>query len=129
MRLRENVLSREAHTCWLSGLHGCRVPDELWKMPLPESDCDSSPFRYLFPRQLLVKHFWTPKQQIDFLDIYHGLRKQSHSEIIAHLGRVGDLVSDEKLRWHLTDLCAKVPARALEAASTKAAYKQLSGSF
>ncbi|XP_055483143.1 LETM1 domain-containing protein 1 isoform X2 [Psammomys obesus] len=63
---------------------------------------------YLFPRQLLVKHFWTPKQQIDFLDIYHGLRKQSHSEIVTHLGRVGALVSDERLRWHLTDLCAKV---------------------
>ncbi|XP_040609736.1 LETM1 domain-containing protein 1 isoform X3 [Mesocricetus auratus] len=63
---------------------------------------------YLFPRQLLVKHFWTPKQQIDFLDIYHSLRKQSHSEIITHLERASALVSDERLRWHLTDLCTKV---------------------
>ncbi|XP_057647264.1 LETM1 domain-containing protein 1 isoform X3 [Chionomys nivalis] len=63
---------------------------------------------YLFPRQLLVKHFWTPKQQIDFLDIYHSLRKQSHSEIIAYLERASALVSDERLRWHLTDVCTKV---------------------
>lgn len=67
-----------------------------------------SPCRYLFPRQLLVKHFWTPKQQIDFLDIYHSLRKQSHSEIIAYLERASALVSDERLRWHLTDVCTKV---------------------
>lgn len=66
------------------------------------------PCRYLFPRQLLVKHFWTPKQQIDFLDIYHSLRKQSHSEIITHLERASALVSDERLRWHLKDLCTKV---------------------
>lgn len=66
------------------------------------------PSRYLFPRQLLVKHFWTPKQQIDFLDIYHSLRKQSHSEIIAYLERASALVSDERLRWHLTDVCTKV---------------------
>ncbi|MEJ1271226.1 LETM1 domain containing 1 [Cricetulus griseus] len=65
-------------------------------------------WRYLFPRQLLVKHFWTPKQQIDFLDIYHSLRKQSHSEIITHLERASALVSDERLRWHLKDLCTKV---------------------
>ncbi|KAM5289017.1 LETM1 domain-containing protein 1 isoform 1-T1 [Ctenodactylus gundi] len=63
---------------------------------------------YLFPRQLLVKHFWTPKQQIDFLDIYHGLRKQSHSEVISYLERVIPLVSDTGLRWRLTDLCTKI---------------------
>ncbi|EDL86943.1 rCG50860, isoform CRA_b [Rattus norvegicus] len=63
---------------------------------------------YLFPRQLLVKHFWTPKQQIDFLDIYHGFRRRSHLEIITHLRRASALVSNEKLRWHLEDLCTKV---------------------
>lgn len=65
-------------------------------------------FRYLFPRQLLIKHFWTPKQEIDFLDIYHGLRKQSHSEILRNLERVIPLISDAGLQWHLTDLCTKV---------------------
>uniref|UniRef100_A0A8D2CYV5 LETM1 domain containing 1 n=1 Tax=Sciurus vulgaris TaxID=55149 RepID=A0A8D2CYV5_SCIVU len=64
--------------------------------------------RYLFPRQLLIKHFWTPKQQIDFLDIYHGLRKQSHSEILSNLEMVIPLISDAGLRWHLTTLCNKI---------------------
>ncbi|XP_044917739.1 LETM1 domain-containing protein 1 isoform X6 [Felis catus] len=63
---------------------------------------------YLFPRQLLIQHFWTPKQQIDFLDIYHALRKQSHPEILGYLERVIPLVSDAGLRWHMTELCTKI---------------------
>lgn len=68
----------------------------------------SFPLRYLFPRQLLIQHFWTPKQQIDFLDIYHALRKQSHPEIICYLESVIPLISDAGLRWHMTELCTKV---------------------
>ncbi|XP_073069618.1 LETM1 domain-containing protein 1 isoform X1 [Manis javanica] len=63
---------------------------------------------YLFPRQLLIQHFWTPKQQIDFLDIYHALRKQSHPEIICYLESVIPLISDAGLRWHMTELCTKI---------------------
>ncbi|XP_038294101.1 LETM1 domain-containing protein 1 isoform X5 [Canis lupus baileyi] len=63
---------------------------------------------YLFPRQLLIQHFWTPKQQIDFLDIYHALRKQSHPEILCYLEKVIPLVSDAGLRWHMTELCTKI---------------------
>ena len=65
-------------------------------------------FRYLFPRQLLIQHFWTPKQQIDFLDIYHALRKQSHPEILCYLEKAVPLISDAALQWHMTELCAKV---------------------
>ncbi|XP_016056774.1 PREDICTED: LETM1 domain-containing protein 1 isoform X3 [Miniopterus natalensis] len=63
---------------------------------------------YLFPRQLLVKHFWTPKQQIDFLDIYHAIRKQSHPEILCYLEKVTPLISDTGLQWHMTELCTKI---------------------
>lgn len=78
-------------------------------MPVSASDIGIPfPFRYLFPRQLLIQHFWTPKQQIDFLDIYHARRKQSHPEILCHLEKVIPLVSDAGLRWHLTELCTKV---------------------
>lgn len=70
--------------------------------------CCSFPFRYLFPRQLLIRHFWTPKQQIDFLNIYHDIRKKSHPEILRYLERVIPLISDEGLQWHMTELCAKV---------------------
>ncbi|XP_026357652.1 LETM1 domain-containing protein 1 isoform X2 [Ursus americanus] len=62
---------------------------------------------YLFPRQLLIQHFWTPRQQIDFLDIYHARRKQSHPEILCHLEKALPLVSDAGLRWHMTELCTK----------------------
>nr|XP_005908746.1 PREDICTED: LETM1 domain-containing protein 1 isoform X1 [Bos mutus] len=63
---------------------------------------------YLFPRQLLIQHFWTPKQQIDFLDIYHALRKQSHPEILCYLEKVVPLISDAGLQWHMTELCTKM---------------------
>ncbi|XP_036092507.1 LETM1 domain-containing protein 1 isoform X2 [Rousettus aegyptiacus] len=63
---------------------------------------------YLFPRQLLIKHFWTAKQQIDFLDIYHALRKQSHPEILCYLEKIIPLISDARLRWHVTVLCTKL---------------------
>ncbi|KAM8778666.1 LETM1 domain-containing protein 1 isoform 2-T2 [Rhynchonycteris naso] len=63
---------------------------------------------YLFPRQLLIQHFWTPKQQIDFLDIYHAIRKQSHPEILCYLEKIIPLISDEELQWHMTELCTKI---------------------
>ncbi|XP_066121149.1 LETM1 domain-containing protein 1 isoform X1 [Saccopteryx bilineata] len=63
---------------------------------------------YLFPRQLLIQHFWTPKQQIDFLNIYHAIRKQSHPEILCYLEKIIPLISDEGLQWHMTELCAKI---------------------
>lgn len=78
---------------------------------MPVSASDSAipfHFRYLFPRQLLIKHFWTAKQQIDFLDIYHALRKQSHPEILCYLEKIIPLISDARLRWHVTVLCTKV---------------------
>ncbi|XP_066210108.1 LETM1 domain-containing protein 1 isoform X1 [Saccopteryx leptura] len=63
---------------------------------------------YLFPRQLLIQHFWTPKQQIDFLNIYHAIRKQSHPDILCYLEKIIPLISDEGLQWHMTELCAKI---------------------
>lgn len=78
-------------------------------MPVSASDfVIPFPLRYLFPRQLLIQHFWTPKQQIDFLDIYHALRKQSHPEILCYLEKIIPLISDVGLRWHMTELCTKV---------------------
>ncbi|GAB5573778.1 LETM1 domain-containing protein 1 isoform X4 [Prionailurus iriomotensis] len=77
---------------------------------------------YLFPRQLLIQHFWTPKQQIDFLDIYHALRKQSHPEILGYLERVIPLVSDAGLRWHMTELCTKKSLESSHASHTLSAF-------
>ncbi|XP_007956366.1 LETM1 domain-containing protein 1 [Orycteropus afer afer] len=63
---------------------------------------------YLFPRQLLIRHFWTPKQQRDFLDIYHALQKQSHPEILSSLEKTVPVIADAGLRWHLAELCSKI---------------------
>ncbi|XP_006870106.1 PREDICTED: LETM1 domain-containing protein 1 isoform X2 [Chrysochloris asiatica] len=63
---------------------------------------------YFFPRQLLVRHFWTPKQQTEFLDIYHTLQRQSHPEILTCLEMTIPAISDAGLRWHLTEVCNKI---------------------
>ncbi|XP_020821772.1 LETM1 domain-containing protein 1 isoform X2 [Phascolarctos cinereus] len=63
---------------------------------------------YLYPRQLLIQHFWTSKQQLEFLDVYHSQRKQSHPKILNCLERAIPLISNTALRWHFTQLCTKV---------------------
>ncbi|XP_072510801.1 LETM1 domain-containing protein 1 isoform X2 [Notamacropus eugenii] len=63
---------------------------------------------YLYPRQLLIQHFWTSKQQLEFLDIYHARRKQSHPEILNCLEKAIPLISNTALQRHFTQLCNKV---------------------
>ncbi|XP_074082014.1 LETM1 domain-containing protein 1 isoform X2 [Macrotis lagotis] len=63
---------------------------------------------YLYPRQLLIQHFWTSEQQLEFLDDYHARRKKSHPEILYCLEKTIPLVSDTTLQQHLTLLCTKV---------------------
>lgn len=83
---------------------------------------------YLFPRQLLIRHFWTPKQQIDFLDIYHAFRKQAHPEIISYLEKASPLIADGGLRWRLTDLCNKIQRGMHPAVQDLLALRQCFGS-
>ncbi|XP_027700054.1 LETM1 domain-containing protein 1 isoform X1 [Vombatus ursinus] len=63
---------------------------------------------YLYPRQLLIQHFWTSKQQLEFLDIYHSQRKKSHPEILNCLEKAIPSISNTALQRHFTQLCAKV---------------------
>ncbi|KAM4796047.1 LETM1 domain-containing protein 1 [Rhinophrynus dorsalis] len=63
---------------------------------------------YFFPRQLLIRHFWTPKQQEEFLDVYHGMRVQVYSEILDHLLQAVPKVSDKPLRNQMLQLCTQV---------------------
>ncbi|XP_068948644.1 LETM1 domain-containing protein 1 isoform X2 [Petaurus breviceps papuanus] len=67
---------------------------------------------YLYPRQLLIQHFWTSKQQMEFLDIYHARRKQSHPEILNCLEKAIPLISNAALQQHFTYLCTKVQSGA-----------------
>uniref|UniRef100_A0A8C8SKV9 LETM1 domain containing 1 n=1 Tax=Pelusios castaneus TaxID=367368 RepID=A0A8C8SKV9_9SAUR len=67
---------------------------------------------YLFPRQLLIRHFWTPKQQLEFLNIYHGLRREVYPEIIDGVVHVTRFLADQQLRDQMQELCTKVQSGA-----------------
>nr|XP_020473470.1 LETM1 domain-containing protein 1 isoform X2 [Monopterus albus] len=63
---------------------------------------------YCFPRQLLIPHFWTPKQQVEFRGRYHSLRAQHHWAVLKGLENRSCHVKDSQLQSRLKDLCAKV---------------------
>lgn len=64
--------------------------------------------RYFFPRQLLIPHFWTPRQQVEFRALYHSLRARHHWPVLRALKERSYEVKTGKLQIHLEDLCAKV---------------------
>ncbi|XP_042348545.1 LETM1 domain-containing protein 1 [Plectropomus leopardus] len=61
---------------------------------------------YFFPRQVLIPHFWTPKQRVEFQALYHSLRVQHHQPVLKGLENAQ--VKDGHLQSRLKDLCAKV---------------------
>ena len=64
--------------------------------------------RYFFPRQLLIPHFWTPRQQVEFRGVYNSLRAQHHWPVLNSLENTSQQVKDRQLQRRLTDLCTKV---------------------
>ncbi|XP_053564194.1 LETM1 domain-containing protein 1 [Bombina bombina] len=63
---------------------------------------------YLFPRQLLIRHFWTSKQQEEFLDIYHGMRTEVYADILDNLSKAVPRVPEQLLREKMFQLCTQV---------------------
>ncbi|XP_056158198.1 LETM1 domain-containing protein 1 [Lampris incognitus] len=63
---------------------------------------------YFFPRQLLIRHFWTPKQLMEFRGLYHSFRAQHHMAVLKGLEKTGFQVKDGHLQSRLKDLCVKV---------------------
>uniref|UniRef100_A0A8C9SGD5 LETM1 domain containing 1 n=1 Tax=Scleropages formosus TaxID=113540 RepID=A0A8C9SGD5_SCLFO len=63
---------------------------------------------YLFPRQLLIRHFWTPQQQVEFQGIYHACRAQKYASILKGLMKAVPDINDRQLQSKLLDLCNKV---------------------
>uniref|UniRef100_A0A8C5LP79 LETM1 domain containing 1 n=1 Tax=Leptobrachium leishanense TaxID=445787 RepID=A0A8C5LP79_9ANUR len=63
---------------------------------------------YFFPRQLLIRHFWTTKQQEEFLDVYHSLRMESYRDILDNLSGAIPQISDQSLQSRMLHLCAQV---------------------
>ncbi|XP_023690769.1 LETM1 domain-containing protein 1 [Paramormyrops kingsleyae] len=67
---------------------------------------------YFFPRQLLIRHFWTPRQQVEFQRIYHSRRAENHVAILTGLTKTVPAVGDSRLQSRLLDLCNKVQSGA-----------------
>ncbi|XP_026055722.1 LETM1 domain-containing protein 1 isoform X1 [Carassius auratus] len=63
---------------------------------------------YLYPRQLLIRHFWTPQQLVEFQGVYHAQRAQHHWAIIKGMESTSTSVQDSRLRSRLSELCSKV---------------------
>uniref|UniRef100_A0A8C3UUY1 Letm1 RBD domain-containing protein n=1 Tax=Catharus ustulatus TaxID=91951 RepID=A0A8C3UUY1_CATUS len=77
--------------------------------PLP---CPKSPLlplpRYFFPRQLLIRHFWTPSQQLEFLDAYARTRRDSYPDVLWGLALAAGSLPEPQPRELLQQLCAQV---------------------
>uniref|UniRef100_A0A3Q3XAX5 Letm1 RBD domain-containing protein n=1 Tax=Mola mola TaxID=94237 RepID=A0A3Q3XAX5_MOLML len=61
---------------------------------------------YFFPRQLLIPHFWTPAQRVEFRGLYHCVRARHHRPVLKGLQNTSRPLKDGQNR--LKDLCAKV---------------------
>ncbi|XP_071990902.1 LETM1 domain-containing protein 1 isoform X2 [Engystomops pustulosus] len=63
---------------------------------------------YLFPRQLLIRHFWTPKQQREFLEIYHNKRKDVYEDVLDSLLKSISALPEPKLQDRIHQLVTQV---------------------
>ncbi|KAM3935239.1 LETM1 domain-containing protein 1 [Leptodactylus fuscus] len=63
---------------------------------------------YLFPRQLLIRHFWTPKQQEEFLQIYHNKRKDVYEDVLDSLLKSLSCVPEQTLQEQILLLVTQV---------------------
>ncbi|XP_008291879.1 LETM1 domain-containing protein 1 [Stegastes partitus] len=80
---------------------------------------------YFFPRQLLIPHFWTPRQQVEFRGVYHSLRAQHHWPVLKGLEDTSHHVSNGQLQEHLRNLCTKVQTGATPRVSEILAVRRL----
>ncbi|KAM7028368.1 LETM1 domain-containing protein 1 isoform 2-T2 [Acridotheres tristis] len=63
---------------------------------------------YFFPRQLLIRYFWTPKQQQEFLDAYGRTRRDVYPDVLRGLARAAGSLPEPQPRELLQQLCAQV---------------------
>ncbi|NXE56666.1 LTMD1 protein, partial [Casuarius casuarius] len=59
---------------------------------------------YFFPRQFLIRYFWTPRQQVEFLDAYHAIRREVYPDVVESLALAARSLPEPRLR----ELCTKV---------------------
>ncbi|KAK0133888.1 LETM1 domain-containing protein 1 [Merluccius polli] len=63
---------------------------------------------YFFPRQLLVRYFWTPQQLIQYRGFYHAQRARSNGAVLQAIQKASFQVKDSGLQHRLRDLSTKV---------------------
>ncbi|NXG89580.1 LTMD1 protein, partial [Stercorarius parasiticus] len=63
---------------------------------------------YFFPRQLLIRYFWTPSQQVEFLDAYDAIRRDSYSDVVKSIALAARSLPEPQLQKRLQELCAEV---------------------
>ncbi|KAM8830072.1 LOW QUALITY PROTEIN: LETM1 domain-containing protein 1 [Synchiropus picturatus] len=80
---------------------------------------------YLFPRQLLIPHFWTPSQRLEFRRVYQSLRRQHHRPLLDQLHNSSRHVRDPQMKRRLQQLCSKAQAGARPQASEVLAVRSL----
>ncbi|NXQ99839.1 LTMD1 protein, partial [Sagittarius serpentarius] len=63
---------------------------------------------YFFPRQLLIRYFWTPNQQVEFLDAYDAIRRGFYPGVVESLALAARSLPEPQLQKRLQELCAEV---------------------
>ncbi|XP_069509473.1 LETM1 domain-containing protein 1 isoform X2 [Ambystoma mexicanum] len=63
---------------------------------------------YLFPRQLLIPHFWTPTQHTKFLAMYHRMRTEDYPEILNGIAQAVPQAPERTTRYQMHRLLAKI---------------------
>uniref|UniRef100_A0A669QIY6 LETM1 domain containing 1 n=1 Tax=Phasianus colchicus TaxID=9054 RepID=A0A669QIY6_PHACC len=80
--------------------------------PPPDSPCPSCPppppLRYFFPRQLLIRHFWTPRQQQEFSEENHSARQAAYPAVLSCLDTAVQSLPQQQLQHRLRELCVEV---------------------
>ncbi|KAI0219858.1 hypothetical protein LSAT2_028626 [Lamellibrachia satsuma] len=75
---------------------------------LPFANYVVYPIAYLFPRQLLCRHFWTPEQRIDFALFYLKRRLYYYPSILHYMERHTSTIKDLGKRKVFEDILLKL---------------------
>ncbi|XP_063808363.1 LETM1 domain-containing protein 1 isoform X2 [Pseudophryne corroboree] len=63
---------------------------------------------YFFPRQILIRHFWTAKQQKEFLDINHKMRQEVYADVLENLQQSVPKITEQPLQNQMFQLLTQV---------------------
>ncbi|XP_069735083.1 LETM1 domain-containing protein 1 [Phaenicophaeus curvirostris] len=63
---------------------------------------------YFYPRQLLIRYFWTQSQQVEFLEAYDAIRRELYPHVVESLALAARSLPEPQLRSRLQELCAEV---------------------